>query len=276
MYPLLQQGGGNLYSNIYVITNKINNKKYVGQSIDVEKRWSEHKYNSKRNTTIYLYNSMKKYGIDNFTLEVIEENIPLQMIDSRESYWIEKLNTYRPEGYNLTLGGEGTIGYVHTQKTKSAISKKAQERFNNLSDDEKTAFISRIRGSVGDLVKMNEGYRKWLITTPNEIKNEVRQRMTKTKKEKGYDFYNFSFGKMTLKEKKEMYEKISKNNPRNQSISMLNKDNELVMNFHSLREAARYLNKNYGYSVNSHNNIKKKLNSDTIVYGYKWVRNIEG
>lgn len=52
-----------------MITNKINNKKYIGQSVRIEIRWREHKNSYLKNdTNSHLYNAMKKYGIENFDL----------------------------------------------------------------------------------------------------------------------------------------------------------------------------------------------------------------
>ena len=47
---------------------------------------------------------MNKYGIDNFSFEIIEET---DDIESREKYWIQQLNTYGSNGYNATIGGDG-------------------------------------------------------------------------------------------------------------------------------------------------------------------------
>lgn len=96
---------------IYVITNKVNNKQYVGKTIQsVKERFKEHKYRSKYGTHNHLplYAAIAKYTIDNFTIEQKEE-VEINLLDDRESFWIKELNTLAPNGYNLTLGGEGTI-----------------------------------------------------------------------------------------------------------------------------------------------------------------------
>ena len=92
---------------IYKITNKLNNHAYIGQSIDIEERWNAHKfYGEKFQTT--LQKAFSKYGIDNFSFEVIEE-CPYSQLDDREIYWIKYYNTYY-DGYNMTQGGkEGRV-----------------------------------------------------------------------------------------------------------------------------------------------------------------------
>jgi group I intron endonuclease len=58
---------------IYKITNKVNGKVYIGKSNDPERRWKQHKSEVYKNKTTYLYQSMRKYGVDNFSFIVIEE-----------------------------------------------------------------------------------------------------------------------------------------------------------------------------------------------------------
>lgn len=89
---------------IYKITNKINGKSYIGQSIDINKRWKEHKNTSSSSNNNDLYKDFEKYGINNFTFEVLEE-CTRQNLDIKEIYWISQFNTYY-NGYNKTLGGQ--------------------------------------------------------------------------------------------------------------------------------------------------------------------------
>ena len=74
---------------IYMITNKINNKKYIGQSIRIETRWREHKNSYLRNDkNTHLYNAMKKYGLENFDFIILEER-KKEELNNREKYWIQ-------------------------------------------------------------------------------------------------------------------------------------------------------------------------------------------
>ena len=73
---------------IYCISNYINSKKYIGQThYSIQKRWQEHKYDSSRSRCINrpLYNAIKKYGIDNFYIEQIEE-VSDEKLNEREIY----------------------------------------------------------------------------------------------------------------------------------------------------------------------------------------------
>jgi group I intron endonuclease len=94
---------------IYKITNKLNNKAYVGLSVDIENRWKAHTtFAFKKCDTPYhknrLYSALRKYGVENFKFEVIEE-CEFDQLKEREIYWIAYYDTFN-NGYNLTTGGD--------------------------------------------------------------------------------------------------------------------------------------------------------------------------
>lgn len=114
--------------SIYMITNKLNNKKYIGQTKrEVSERLKEHleiAYHTKCN--LHLYNAMRKYGIENFEVTILKTNLPENKLDEWEIYYIGKYDTLE-NGYNNTAGGGGIRGYHHTQETKNKISKSVRE-----------------------------------------------------------------------------------------------------------------------------------------------------
>lgn len=97
---------------IYMIQNKINNKIYIGKTIrSISERWREHQYRAENNYNGYLYNAIRKYGIENFTVLEIEK-CEDEIIDERERFYIsfyDSLNNQK--GYNLTNGGDGNNLY---------------------------------------------------------------------------------------------------------------------------------------------------------------------
>lgn len=105
---------------IYKITNNINGKVYIGQSININKRWKEHKRRSQipnKQYEKYLYRAFRKYGLDNFTFEVLEE-CPRNQLNDRENYYIllyKSNDDYY--GYNETSGYDqsqyGNSGEAH-------------------------------------------------------------------------------------------------------------------------------------------------------------------
>lgn len=89
---------------IYVITNKINGYAYIGQSTDIDKRWYNHKsvYKNKsaHEYNYPLYKDMRKFGIDNFDIKIIEKVENKDLLLKKEHYWI---NLLKPK-YNQTIG----------------------------------------------------------------------------------------------------------------------------------------------------------------------------
>lgn len=127
---------------IYLITNKINGKQYVGQTIQpIENRWSMHK--SGASGCLGLKSAISKYGIENFTIEQIFEANSLEELDKLEKDTIDRLNTISPNGYNLTLGGERVIFSEETRKKMSESGKRRKP----MSDATKKKLSDRQKGS---------------------------------------------------------------------------------------------------------------------------------
>lgn len=119
---------------IYYIKNKKNGKGYVGQHCgDKDHRWKQHLREALKVENPYpLYRAIRKYGIENFSYEVLEE-IPIEMgqreLDLREIFWIHQKNTFigNKNGYNQTLGGGGGVrSYCQTAGTGKARYKWGQ------------------------------------------------------------------------------------------------------------------------------------------------------
>lgn len=94
---------------IYKITNKLNNKVYIGLTkTTLQYRWSKHISASKDlNNTKHLYKSMRKYGIENFYIEQIDETDDFSKLGELERKYIKEYDSTNPDkGYNLTPGGE--------------------------------------------------------------------------------------------------------------------------------------------------------------------------
>ncbi len=88
---------------IYKIVNTLNGKVYVGQTVKkLAHRWSDHRSS---NRCRRLYNSIRKYGPDAFTIQQIAVARSQEELDTLEVEWIAALGTLSPRGYNLRLGG---------------------------------------------------------------------------------------------------------------------------------------------------------------------------
>ena len=113
-------------SFIYKIINNINNKIYVGKTnLTIQERFNQHCRDSQKisEQTRPLYRAMNKYGIENFTIELIEE-CPTDLASFKEQYWIGYYKGYE-NGYNATKGGDGIQLFNHFE-----IAKKLKEILN--------------------------------------------------------------------------------------------------------------------------------------------------
>ena len=118
---------------IYKVTNKINNKVYIGQttlSLD-ERRKYHYKESRRKNDTTYFHNALNKYHYEDFVWEILEDNIDnIDTLNEKEIYYISKYNsTDRNVGYNLKAGGNG--GGTNSESTKNKIGITTKEKWSN-------------------------------------------------------------------------------------------------------------------------------------------------
>lgn len=110
---------------IYIIRCVLTDKVYVGQTVQpISKRWSHHKWiATKGGSQTKLARAIRKYGIENFTLTIIDV-CELESLNEREIEFIREFDSYN-NGYNSTVGGHkvGTTGMKHSELTCAKISK---------------------------------------------------------------------------------------------------------------------------------------------------------
>ena len=85
---------------IYKIENLINGKKYIGQSVHIERRWQEHCQSSSKSL---IGKAIQKYGKENFSFQILEETDNLEQLNQLETKYIISFNTLEPNGYNIVL-----------------------------------------------------------------------------------------------------------------------------------------------------------------------------
>lgn len=142
---------GNLevYGIIYKITNKINNKVYIGQTIQkggfkerysrggetlIEKCYKYHLYNKLNKKYYYnehLLSSIEKYGCKSFVVnEIFDVAFSKEELDIKEQCWITMYKSNnRKYGYNKNEGGMGNVGFTHTKETKEKISRAFKGKY---------------------------------------------------------------------------------------------------------------------------------------------------
>lgn len=121
---------------IYLVTNIINEKKYIGQTrVGFQKRWSEHvsHANNEKSDFSVLHRAMKKYGIPSFRVEKIFE-CPEEELNFHEQRLIEEYDSLHPRGYNLVTGGKGK---AVSELTREKLSTAGKNRFSDPEESRK-------------------------------------------------------------------------------------------------------------------------------------------
>lgn len=221
---------------IYKIENRINGKIYIGQSIAIKARWWQHKYEAKiGESQAPLYLALRKYGIENFSFEVLEE-CPQELLNEKEIFWIAHYKSNdRNFGYNVLAGGQnGGVLYPN-------------EWFYELWD---------------------AGF------TVTEIKKElgVSRRTVKAKLE-GYKDYNVhnsrSRGAIKAINKGAIKKRHLFSNQKIYPVYQYNLMGDFIQSFPNATEAAR----NFSNKPNCSDNITHAVNGiQETAYGFQWRR----
>ncbi len=120
---------------VYLITNKINGKRYVGQTIQpMVKRFRQHCCSSvDRSQKSAIKDAILKYGKESFEIKILAKCDSVEQMNSRESYYIRLLRTSSPNGYNMDSGGLNKIPSIESRKkmSESGIGRKLSEEHKN-------------------------------------------------------------------------------------------------------------------------------------------------
>lgn len=156
---------------IYKATNNANGKVYIGQTVqELHTRIKSHFSESKR-SNFYFHRALFKYGEDNFTWEILEYCDSKEELDEMEFHYINQFRSLRPEGYNMTLGGDGMIGFKFNQETRKKMSDIRKGR--KMSEEARQKLIANHADFSG---KNNPMYG---ITSPMKGKNHTKETKVK-------------------------------------------------------------------------------------------------
>lgn len=230
---------------IYTITNKINNKIYVGKtSRDPQIRWKEH-LNDYRHPELPIQRAFKKYGKNNFIFTIIKE-VPDEVLNQEEQYYIDlyKSNVY---GYNATFGGDGGATHI--------LSQLEIEQIIRLWKDQLTVTeISRITGHCIKSIKYH-------ILQQTGLSEDEYKKQSKINLQR----YN-SFKKIKPKKNVTMLKPIKKEK---QTIlpSFTLEQQELIFKLFDLTYSCNYIAKQIGCSYNKmFNFLKLYYSEEDIAY----------
>ncbi len=227
---------------IYKLTNKTNNKIYIGQTIHFRERMNEHfKYNDTRTEHQMLKRAIKKYGEDNFLKEIIKTVYSKKNANIQEQYYIKHYNSYKPNGYNMTFGGDGGCFTNNINCVLLNLNGQYIDKFNSIR--EASSFANICEATARDCVNHKiKRVGKYILIKENEY-NENND-----------------------------YKYIRPQSSRKIKIVQLDNNGNLIKEFNSLTEASLELNINRNNITSSI--IKKTLcNNFIFMYLEKYIKN---
>jgi group I intron endonuclease len=123
---------------VYKITCSVNEKSYIGISVDPQRRLRQHRNKARIGSGYALHNAMRKHGVDTFTMEVLMEVSTEEDALQMEEKLILENNTVAPAGYNLTVGGETPKGNLLSEKMTQMWASKSPEEMAEFKKKMKT------------------------------------------------------------------------------------------------------------------------------------------
>lgn len=156
-----------MYGYVYITTNLLNGKKYIGQHKAIT---FDNKYIG---SGIYLSKAIAKYGRTNFICEILESCDTKDELDEKEIYWIGKFNAVESENfYNISIGGTGgDLGYSANQKRSKTITGHV------VSDDTKQKMS---KSALGHSVSHETRQKLRQANLGKKISEETKQKMRKS------------------------------------------------------------------------------------------------
>lgn len=226
-------------SGIYKITNLKDGSIYIGQSKNIEKRFKQHqspKEWENRGYNKMLYNAFRKYGVENFTFEILECCEHKQQRNELEKKWIQYYHCYiydelYQRGYNMTPGGDGRD------------SAELREWWKNIDDYTKQKIINALAEAHTGAALSDET--KKII---GEKQKAFRQNHPYTEQDK----YNIAISMSSY------------------TVIAYDKNHNVVGKFPSIHYVLSNFLHLSSCGVNSYNALRKSIQNNTLYHGYYW------
>lgn len=259
-------------SGIYLITNTVNNKVYVGQSINLWTRVNEgylQKLDKNKSHNKHLQRAWDKYGKESFTFEVLEY-VNFNELNERETLWIQKYESFiNNKGYNIIPQGGSNQGMIVSEATREKISNATKGEnnpfFRKRHTEETKSYLGEIKSIPiiqltmdGEIIKewksrkeASENYK----VSPNAIYSVLAGKTTSCK---GFIWiYKTEYEKMGF-DKNEHFKKNKINRP----VLQFDLDGNFIKEFINMSEAMKETG-----AINIHKVCKGKLKTSG---GFKW------
>lgn len=159
-------------SGVYQILNIIDNKMYIGSSINVSSRLKTHIYNLKNNKHCnkHLQSAWDKYGEENFIFEILERVCNKENLIEREQYWIDKLI---PQ-YNIRLEAKSNLGLKASEKTRAKMRDSAKASGNRPPRMFGNKFNLGRKASIETIKKLiNSHSKEYIFIDPNNVIHKI-------------------------------------------------------------------------------------------------------
>lgn len=179
---------------VYIVENSIDDKVYVGQTRDFEKRKYGHVYSAEKGDERPLYRAMREFGIDLFSFRILEECQTEEEASVREQYWVDQFDSFN-RGFNLTAGGGYHVGnkgrkFSEDHKRKISESHKgksfSEETRKKMSESAKKRLKENhpMRGKTwSEEIKKNQSDAKHRLYA-SEKGEDIKRRISETLKSK--------------------------------------------------------------------------------------------
>lgn len=165
------------FMEIYIIRNKVNDKVYIGQTVrGYLSRFKEH-IDKIRKYPKYdhpLYNSIRKYGVDKFYVELLKTCNSIEDLNYWEEFYIKEFNSIAPNGYNLLPGGNNR---KHNQLTKDKIKAEMAIRIQTKEFEDKCVkpLINYVKSNEGREELREIAHKEWSDPIYREKQKEARK-----------------------------------------------------------------------------------------------------
>lgn len=271
---------------IYKITNKINDKVYIGQTTNLlsnriqqheNEAFRQHKYSNRK-----LYRAIREYGIKNFEITEIEK-IPKEELDEREKFWINYYNSYY-NGYNGTTGGRANKSSPKKTYQFDLKGNLLQEFSSTIeaakwllkTEQVKNSLLKSIYTNIREAaVGNNKTAYKYLWSYIPTITPIWHKAWTKEEINYFYSYYpNINSVAKALQISKDTVQRKLTNSPQGRGtniIIMKNKQKEKV--FQSYNQAAFYVKENFNIKIHQNNislKIKNAIKEKEEYLNYRW------